>query len=106
MKSRCREIQNNGVGRWCFTIKKNKVANYFICIAFDDRKTLNPVYLWLIPGDLVNEKTSLSITDSPRSLTKWSKYERPLDNVLECCNKLRGIDQRDITASNATDSKV
>jgi hypothetical protein len=106
VKSRCRHSVISYNDHWLFPIKKNKVADYFLCIAFDNRENLNPEHLWLIPGCMVNDKFGICITDSPEKLVKWSKYERPLDNVLECCNKLRGIDQRDITASNTTDNKV
>lgn len=89
VKSSCRYHPKAGSERWSFQIRKNKVANYFLCIAFDERKTLNPEHLWLIPGDVVNEKMAIRITDSPKSLSKWSQFERPLDNVLNCCNKMR-----------------
>ena len=90
VKSSCRYHPKAGNDVWHFHIGCNKKAHFFLCIAWKDRKTLIPEHLWLIPGEKINTNTSLSITDSPKSLANWSKYERPLDNVLECCNQIRG----------------
>jgi hypothetical protein len=90
VKSSCRIHPKQGSDFWGFDINRNKVPHFFICIAWKDRKSLTPEYLWLIPGWVVNGKMTNVITDSPEVLAKWSKYERPLKNVLECCNKLRG----------------
>lgn len=89
IKSRCRSHRKNRKDFWRFSIRNNKVADYFLCIAFDNRKLLNPEHLWLIPGDVINDRSDLTISSSPESLDKWSQYERPLKNMLECCNKLR-----------------
>jgi hypothetical protein len=88
VKSRCRDHQKNKNDVWAFAIRKNKVPHFFLCIAWTDRESLVPEHLWLIPGYLVNDKMTFSITDSPKSLIKWSEYERSLKNVLECCNRL------------------
>ena len=90
VKSACRQHSDTRHDSWHFSIKKNAVADYFLCIAFDDRKTLNPEYVWLIPGNVVNKKTNLCITDLPELISKWSQYERSLKTVLICCNKIRG----------------
>jgi hypothetical protein len=90
VKSGCRNCHENLTDRWIFTIRKNQIADYFLCIAFDNRKLLNPEHIWLIPGNLVNSTIGFSVSDLPKSLAKWSQYERPLENVLKCCNKLRG----------------
>jgi hypothetical protein len=95
VKSSCRVHRKQGHDYWYFAIKKNKVPHFFICIAWKDRETLVPEHLWLIPGYLVNEKKGIGITPTAKSLSKWSKYERPLGNVLECCNKLRGDEKLD-----------
>jgi hypothetical protein len=88
VKSSCRNHHTHGNDFWQFHIERNKKAKFFLCIAWKDRKSLIPEHLWLIPGYLVNDKLNFGITDSVASLTKWSKYERSLKNVLECCNQL------------------
>ena len=50
VKSSCRRYQKNGSSSWAFGIDKNCDADYFLCIAFDNREHLNPEHLWLIGG--------------------------------------------------------
>ena len=77
----------NDKGNWAFSIKKNIIANYFLCIAFDNRINLNPQHLWLIPAEKINHLSGLGI--SKLQTQKWSKYEKSLDKTLECCNELK-----------------
>jgi hypothetical protein len=79
--------QNNTY--WQFTIKCNQVPHFFLCIAWDNRKDLNPLYIWLIPAALINMKKILYIGNTEESLAKWKKYERPLNNVLSCCRAMK-----------------
>ena len=74
-------------GRWYFTINKNTIPDYFLCIAFDNRKNLNPLYLWLIPANKINYLKSASISKS--TINKWSQYSQPINKVIACCNKLK-----------------
>ena len=74
-------------GYWLFSILKNEIADYFLCIAFEDRNSLIPIHLWLIPGKDANHKTTISISKS--TIFKWTKYEQPLDKVILCCNEMR-----------------
>lgn len=78
----------NKYGYWIFSIVKNQIADYFLCIAFESRDDLIPVHVWLIPGKDVNNNVTISI--SKTTLTKWSKYEQPLDRVLKCCDEMKG----------------
>jgi hypothetical protein len=74
---------------WVFKIKLNQIADYFLCLAFDDRSNLNPRHMWLIPANIVNNRKILCITNSPRSLCKWEQYEKSIDKVVFCCDSLR-----------------
>jgi hypothetical protein len=88
-KSSC-QLHNRSNGTyWQFIIKCNQVPHYYILIAWDNRKDLNPVHIWLIPAKLINMKKILYIGNTEKSLKKWSKYERPLTNVIDCCRTLR-----------------
>lgn len=78
----------NKIGNWQFGIGKNQIADYFLCVAFEDRNNLNPVHLWLIPGKDINHKMGITISKS--MLKKWSQYEQPLDKVILCCDERRG----------------
>jgi hypothetical protein len=77
--------------RWGFSLKHNAIADYFLCIGFDDRQSLTPMHVWLIPRKDVTGMKSITITDSSRGLPKWEKYERPIDKVSECCEKMRVV---------------
>lgn len=74
---------------WDFSIKRNDIADYFLFLAFDNRHNLTPMHVWLIPGSNINQKIKVSITNSKKSLCKWSEYERPLDRVIACCDAMR-----------------
>ena len=77
------------LGYWTFRIKQNQMADYFLCIAFNNRDDLyNPAHLWMIPGRDVNHLTGLQI--SKTTVDKWCKYELSLDKLLSCCNNMRG----------------
>jgi hypothetical protein len=75
-------------GFWQFQIKQNEIADYFICLAFENRDDLTPIHLWLIPGKDINHLTSAVIHKS--TISKWKQYEQPLDRILACCNKMKG----------------
>jgi hypothetical protein len=76
---------------WSFTINKNQVADYFLCIAFDDRESLNPAHVWLFPGHLINKKYNIQIANSSRWIARWSDYEHPIEKVIECCNHIKHV---------------
>jgi hypothetical protein len=61
-----------------------------LCLAFDDRETLQPLHVWLIPGFEVNHLTAFAIPNSSWGILKWSIYEKPLDRVLQGCEMVRG----------------
>jgi hypothetical protein len=84
VKSAC--LHNN---IWTFYTRRNTVADYFLCLGFDNRNDLNPLHVWLFPNDVTNSKASIQISNGSLSIKRRSKYERPLDKVLECCNKLK-----------------
>ena len=83
VKSACTSKRNN----WNFTINKNTTADYFLCIAFNNRKSLTPLYLWLIPGNNINHLSGTSIAKSTKH--RWNEYELDISKTLECCNKMK-----------------
>lgn len=90
VKSSCLRINGRYTNpKWSFDINHNKIADYFLCIGFDNRKDLNPIQLWLIPGKLVNRKHALIITNSEKSMNRWEEYEKPIEKVTLCCEKLK-----------------
>ncbi len=88
-KSSCLYHGPYGNPRWSFGIRKNRIAEYFLCLGFDDRSSLEPLHVWLIPGHIVNHLWGLSITTAPNSIQKWSRYEKPIGRVVKCCDRLK-----------------
>ena len=85
VKSSCKQVgRSDG---WGFHIRRNCVADYFLCLAFDDRESLRPEHVWLIPGSVLNHLSGIFIAES--RLVKWSAYEQPLNRVEACCSIMR-----------------
>ena len=88
--------------QWNFAIKKNKIADYFLCISFDNRDYLNIIHIWLIKGNdviektnhhrseefIFNEKDTVNISKGDRALKRWKKYEIIDTYKLEEAQKL------------------
>ena len=83
VKSACISVD----GRWGFSINRNKIADYFLCIAFDNREDLNPLHAWLIPGKKVNHLKGASIR--PHTIHKWDEYKLDVEKVVACCNTMK-----------------
>ena len=85
------DVKSSCFGRnmnWVFHTNRNTIADFFLCIAFDNRQSLTPLYLWLIPSDEVKDKVSVSI--SPSTLHKWDKFKLDISETLQCCDQMRG----------------
>lgn len=79
--------RRNGVNSsWFFNIYKNSIPDYFACLAFDNVDSLNLLHFWLIPGEKVNNKTGFSVVEN--DLDSWAEFEKPIDELLKCCNVL------------------
>jgi hypothetical protein len=87
VKSACKLSKPIHSDFWHFNIKHNKEADFFLCLAFDNRASLEPLHVWLIPGKILNHLHGFVIPES--RLYKWSQYEKPLDKVIACCQALR-----------------
>ena len=80
-----------------FTISNNKTPDYFLLIAFDNRQKLNPLGIWLIKSDEIirgrklNAFKGLGITNTPKKLAEFNKYEQTdkLAEVLNCCDNIK-----------------
>lgn len=95
VKSACLTKPNNPTHteHWVFNIHKNEVPDYFFFLAFNNRKELTPMHLWLIPGKFINDHSGFCITNNAKGLASWSAWERPLDKVITCCERLRDTEE-------------
>lgn len=89
VKSSCLRKREKKGDSWNYVLKCNDKADYFLLIAFDNRANLEPIHVWLVPGNVLNAKKTLCIV--PAGVDKWEEYERPLDKITACCNAMRGI---------------
>ncbi len=86
---------------WHFAIKRNKIADYFLFLAFDNREDLNPKRIWLIKGTEIiktenliaplNERQSFWILNTRQGRKRYKKYRKTdkLRETISCCNVLR-----------------
>ena len=74
---------------WMFSIKRNAVPDYFLCIAFDNREDLNPVHIWLIPGNEINHLMGTTIC--PSTIHKWDQYRLDISKVVSCCDTMKRL---------------
>ncbi len=90
-------IKLNSKNKWMFPINYNKVADYFLLIAFRDIENLNIEYVWLIKGnDIVrnrklNQFSGISITNNIKNMLMFKKYlwtDRS-GKLKECCNTIK-----------------
>lgn len=86
IKSSCLPLNNRAM-RWTFSIGHNNIADYFLCLAFDNREDLNPLHVWLIPGNKLNHLSGTSIT--LRTLPRWDEYKLDIEKIVDCCGVLR-----------------
>jgi len=86
VKSACIQYDRN---RWSFGIKRNCIADYFLCVAFDNRVNLEPQHIWLIPGEKIK---CFSILAIPMGAThRWAQYELDIiEDVRLRCDEMRG----------------
>lgn len=76
--------------KWQFNLNGNKIANYFLFLAFDNREDLEPKHIWIIKNDNINVK-SKTITNNNKSINKWSNYEKTdkLKELQKYCDILK-----------------
>lgn len=85
VKSAC--FRKNGNG-WKFNVSgDNEIADYFLCLAFDNREDLIPLHAWLLPNNKSNPLKAASISIS--TISKWDKYELDISKISDCCNEFR-----------------
>lgn len=76
---------------WNFNINNNKKADFFLCLAFDNRTNLNPIHIWLLPATQFNNLSSIGIAIT--RIDKWDKYKLRLDKIISCWDSLKPIIQ-------------
>lgn len=91
-----------------FAINKNKIADYFALVAFNNIIELIPIHIWIIKSDenidgkTVNQLYKLAIINEPRYLDKYSKYEKldKLDILKNLCKEFGAENKIEINDDN------
>ena len=91
-KSRCLSNHSECIG-YGFDIDFNNVADYFLLSAWDNRDSLEPLYIWIFRrNDIVRgtpfwNRETFWITNKPEYLTLFSIYEVKdrLEKLKELC---------------------
>ena len=87
VKGSCRIKRDKHADRWNFHIHKNKIPDYFACLAFDNRDNLNIEHFWLISGNVINNKIGIGISET--NLFQWNQY-RQSNEIINQCNIVKG----------------
>lgn len=87
VKSACVTKHGMHKGSWSFGIRKNPTADFFLCLAFDNRDELTPLHMWLIPSEKINHLTTAGISKS--TILKWDEYKLNIDAVTNCCETMK-----------------
>lgn len=84
---------------WGYLIKKNNIPDYYILSAWNDRNSLEPLYVWIIMGDEIFitqrsqkpfwDRATFVIYDTRKGIDRMSKYE--VTNKLERLKEVCGI---------------
>jgi hypothetical protein len=78
---------------WQFEIAQNEIADYFLCIAYDNREDLNPLHVWLIPSEGICHLKYATISET--TIYKWEQWELPINDVITWCDRMKKGDLND-----------
>lgn len=88
VKTACIALAKNSKNpHFQFRIKQNKIADFFICVAFDNVEDLNPIHMWMIPGNEINHKKNHAIRLS--TIHKWNKWKRDIKDAQLCFTEMK-----------------
>lgn len=93
VKSSCRGTSN----AWVFSLHKNDICDYFLCIAFENRKSLIIKGIWLIPSSEYRNKNTLYVSENTmHKLAEWSK---PIENAQKLVDQFMKESNQDVDIS-------
>ena len=87
VKSACITLTYDKYPHWGFCIDYNKVPDFFILVAFDNRTDLNPLHMWMFPGNILNNNSGAQI--SPSTIHKWDEWKRDIKDAQLCCTEMK-----------------
>lgn len=84
------DVKSSCVGHqteWKFYIGHNTTADYFLCLAFDNRENLTPMHAWLLPGSKFKHLVCTSIR--PHTIARWAEYRLDISKIRDCCDAIK-----------------
>ena len=72
-----------------FDIRHNKIADYFLILAFSNRQELKPMHMWLIPANFINHLKTATISE--KTLHKWANFELNIGDTIKCCEIMKAV---------------
>jgi hypothetical protein len=87
VKASCIVAQSTNSRRvvWQFIINKNRAADSFLLMAFDDRQSMNLRNVWLIPGSIINHRYGITLRD----IDKWKPFKLQVDKFRSALDVLK-----------------
>lgn len=61
-------------GRWAYAIQKNRIADVFFLMAFDENYDL--LRMWCVPSDEISHLTGITISEG--TFKRWERYVIPI----------------------------
>lgn len=100
----------NKYNTFSFSISKNKIADYFALVVFNNIIELIPTHMWIIKSDedidgrMVKMLHKLVIPNEPKYLDKYRKYEKldKLSILKNLCEKFDAKNRIEINDDNVT----
>lgn len=93
-----------------FAINKNKIADYFVLVGFNNIIELKPLHIWVVKSDdniygcQIKELNKIAILNEPKHIYRYKKYERldKLDMLKNICKEFDAKNKIEIRDYNVT----
>lgn len=100
----------NRYNEFNFAINKNKIADYFVLVAFNNIIELEPLHIWTVRGDdniyghPIREISRLVILNEPLQIHRYHKYEKldKLETLKNICKEFGAKNKMEINDYNVT----
>lgn len=87
VKTSTTHFRKGNTPHWEFKTNRNTTVDFFILVAFDNRTDLNPLHMWMIPGNELSHLTSGKISSS--TIHKWDVWKKDINDAELCCTEIK-----------------
>jgi len=82
-----RENKKSNTVFWYFNFLKNKIPDFFLCVAYSSVENPTPLHIWMVPGKEINYLSTISINSS--TIHKWDQWRMDVDKAQACCTAMK-----------------